>query len=45
LSKKLKSLNKPYKFILYPDSGHDISEHRAELKKEINDWLKKYWVY
>ena len=44
LAEKLKSLKKPYKFVLYPDSGHDISEHRAELKKEINDWFKKYWV-
>lgn len=45
LSKKLKALDKPHKFILYPDSGHDISEHRVELKKEINDWFRKYWVY
>jgi len=45
LGKKLKALNKPYKLILYPDSGHDISENRIELKKEINDWFKKYWVY
>ena len=44
LTKKLKVLNKPYKFVLYPDSGHDISEHRSELKKEIQDWIRKYSV-
>lgn len=45
LSKKLKALNKPYKLILYPNSGHTIAEDRIELKKEINDWIRKYWVY
>jgi dipeptidyl aminopeptidase/acylaminoacyl peptidase len=42
LAKRLKALNKPYKMVLYPDSGHNLSEHRPELKKEVYEWFKDH---